>query len=166
MKKTNLSEYDPKHVPDGKDYRVAVVVAEWNEEITNALLQGAVDTLAEHGVAEDNIVVLHVPGSYELSSGADMALTYSDNIDGVICLGCVIQGDTRHFDFICEAVSQGLTNVSLHHHKPVIFGLLTTNDYQQALDRCGGKHGNKGVEAAVTLLKMVALRRDMVSQNY
>ena len=156
MKKTNLSDYDPSRVPDGGRYKISIVVAEWNAEITNALLQGAYDTLLQHGVAEDNINIIHVPGSYELTTGADLVLRRG-GCNAVICLGCVIQGDTRHFDFICEAVSQGLTNVSLKHEKPVIFGLLTTNNMQQALDRCGGKHGNKGVEAAVTALKMCAL---------
>ncbi|MBR1516564.1 MAG: 6,7-dimethyl-8-ribityllumazine synthase [Bacteroidales bacterium] len=156
MKKTNLSDYDSSVVPSGRDYRLAIVVAEWNREITDALLQGAYDTLLHHEVKEENIKVVHVPGSYELTTGADLMLRRG-GIDAVICLGCVIQGDTRHFDFICEAVSQGLMHVSLKHEKPVIFGLLTTNDMQQALDRAGGKHGNKGVEAAVTALKMCAL---------
>ena len=156
MKKTNLSDYDPSMVPDGSRYKISIVVAEWNAEITNALLQGAHDTLLQHGVAEENINIVHVPGSYELTTGADLVLRRG-GCDAAICLGCVIQGDTRHFDFICEAVSQGLTNVSLKHEKPVIFGLLTTNNMQQAIDRSGGKHGNKGIEAAVTALKMCAL---------
>lgn len=160
IKKTNLSDYDPNTVPSGKDYKVGIVVAEWNPQITNALLQGAVDTLLEHGVLNENLLVEHVPGSYELSTGADLMLAHTD-VDAVICIGCVIQGDTRHFDFICEAVSQGLTNVSIHYHKPVIFTLLTTNDMQQALDRCGGKHGNKGVEGAITALKMCALEHKL-----
>lgn len=160
IKKTNLSDYDPNTVPSGKDYKIGIVVAEWNPQITNALLQGAVDTLLEHGVLNENLLVEHVPGSYELSTGADLMLAHTD-VDAVICIGCVIQGDTRHFDFICEAVSQGLTNVSIHYHKPVIFTLLTTNDMQQALDRCGGKHGNKGVEGAITALKMCALEHKL-----
>lgn len=156
QKKVNLSDYNPATVPDGGQYRIAIVVAEWNPDITNALLQGAHETLLEHGVKEENIRVIPVPGSYELTTGADIAL--SDPLcDAAICLGCVIQGETRHFDFICEAVSQGLTNLSLKRERPVIFGLLTTNNMQQALDRAGGKHGNKGVEAAVTALKMVHL---------
>lgn len=157
-KKVNLSDYDPATVPDGSPYRIAIVVAEWNPEITDALLQGACDTLLQHGVREENIRVIHVPGSYELTTGADIALS-DPACDAAICLGCVIQGETRHFDFICEAVSQGLTNLSLKRERPVVFGLLTTNDMQQARDRSGGRHGNKGTEGAVTALKMCALNR-------
>lgn len=160
IKKTNLSDYDPSRIPSGETYKIGIVVAEWNKEITDALLQGASDTLLEHGIKPENIIVEHVPGSYELSTGSDLLLHHTD-VDAVIAIGCVIQGDTRHFDFICEAVSQGLTNVSLHYHKPVIFTLLTTNTIQQALDRCGGKHGNKGVEGAVTALKMCALEHKL-----
>ena len=164
MKKTNLSEYDSTAVPDGNGYRIGVIAAEWNPEVTGALLKGAVDTLREHGVKEENILVRHVPGTFELSSAADMMLRHQ-NPDAVICIGCVIQGETRHFDFICEAVSQGLTNVALKHEKPVIFSLLTTNDMQQALDRAGGKNGNKGVEGAVPALKMVAMQRQLEQQK-
>lgn len=159
-KKANLSDYNAEEIPSGENFKIGIVCAEWNAEITNALLEGAYDTLLKHGMKESNIKVEHVPGSYELSTGADLMLKYTD-VDAVIAIGCVIQGDTRHFDFICEAVSQGLTNVSINHHKPVIFTLLTTNDMQQALDRCGGKHGNKGVEGAVTALKMVALKKKL-----
>ena len=159
-KKTNLSDYDPNDIPNGKDMKIGIVSAEWNGDITNALLEGAYETLIKHGVEEKNIHVEHVPGSYELTTGADLMLQYTD-VDAVICIGCVIQGDTRHFDFICEAVSQGLTNTSLKHHKPVIFTLLTTNNVQQALDRAGGKHGNKGVEGAVTAIKMCALEKKL-----
>lgn len=160
MKKTNLSDYDPQAVPDGKGYRIGVVAAEWNPGVTDALLKGAVDTLLEHGVTEDKLMVLRVPGTFELSSSADMMLHYH-NLDAVICIGCVIQGETRHFEFICQAVSQGITNVALKHGRPVIFSVLTTNTMEQALDRAGGKHGNKGVEGAVTALKMVAFRKSL-----
>lgn len=163
MKKTNLSDYNPAEVPSGRDYRVGIVVAEWNREITDALAQGAIDTLREHGVEEENIQLVHVPGSFELTTGADLMLSNDDSLDAVICIGCVIQGDTRHFDFICEAVSQGVTNVALKHEKPVIFSVLTTNDMQQAQDRAGGKHGNKGVEGAVTALKMIKLKKELES---
>lgn len=163
MKKTNLSDYNPAEVPSGRDYRVGIVVAEWNREITDALAQGALDTLREHGVEEENIQLVHVPGSFELTTGADLMLSNDEELDAVICIGCVIQGDTRHFDFICEAVSQGVTNVALKHEKPVIFSVLTTNDMQQAQDRAGGKHGNKGVEGAVTALKMIKLKKELES---
>lgn len=160
MKKTNLSDYDPQAVPDGKGYRIGVVAAEWNPGVTDALLKGAVDTLLEHGVTEDKLMVLRVPGTFELSSAADMMLHYH-NLDAVICIGCVIQGETRHFEFICQAVSQGITNVALKHGRPVIFSVLTTNTMEQAVDRAGGKHGNKGVEGAVTALKMVAFHKSL-----
>ena len=161
MKKTNLSEHDAAAVPSGKNFRIGVVVAEWNSEITMAMAEGAVDTLRQYEVSEENIRVIHVPGSYELTTGADLMLRADSSLDAVICIGCVIQGETRHFDFICEAVSQGLTNVSIKHEKPVIFSLLTTNNFEQAKNRAGGAHGNKGVEGAVTALKMAALRREL-----
>ena len=161
MKKTNLSDYDPSQVPSGKDYTVGIVVAEWNREITDALAQGAVDTLLKNGVDEENIRLVHVPGSFELTTGADLMLRNDAVLDAVICIGCVIQGETRHFDFICEAVSQGITNVALKHEKPVIFSLLTTNNMEQAQERAGGRHGNKGVEGAVTALKMIQLQREL-----
>lgn len=152
-KKTNLSDYDPSAVPDGNPYTIAVVAAEWNPDVTDALLHGAVDTLLEHGVREENLIVRRVPGTFELSSAADMLLA-APEVDAVICIGCVIQGETRHFEFICQAVSQGITNVALKRERPVIFSVLTCDTMQQALDRAGGKHGNKGVEGAITALKM------------
>lgn len=160
MKKTNLSDYEPSAVPDGKDFKIGVIAAEWNPEVTDAMLRGAVDTLLEHGVKRENLFVRRVPGTFELSAAADMMLLHSSP-DAVVCIGCVIQGETRHFEFICQAVSQGITNVSLTHHRPVIFSVLTTNDMQQALDRAGGKHGNKGVEGAVTALKMIAYQKSL-----
>lgn len=161
MKKTNLSDYDPTQVPSGKEYRIGIAVAEWNREITDALAEGALETLRKYDVADENIRLVHVPGSFELTSAADMMLRNDTKLDAVICIGCVIQGETRHFDFICEAVSQGITNAALKHEKPVIFSLLTTNNMEQAQDRAGGKHGNKGIEGAVTALKMVALQKQL-----
>lgn len=160
MKKTNLSAYDPAAVPNGKGYRIAVVAAEWNPEVTNALCKGAVDTLRTHGVQKKDITVLRVPGTFELTTAADLLLTRT-RIDAVICIGCVIQGETRHFEFICQAVSQGITNVAIKHSRPVIFSVLTCDTMQQALDRAGGCHGNKGVEGAITALKMVSLDRNI-----
>lgn len=160
MKKTNLSDYDPTTVPDGSQYRIAVIAAEWNSEVTDTLLQGAVDTLLEHGVKEENLIVRRVPGTFELSSAADIMLD-SQYPDAVICIGCVIQGETRHFEFICQAVSQGLTNVAIKHECPVIFSVLTTDTMEQALDRAGGKHGNKGIEGAITALKMLAFKESV-----
>ncbi len=162
MKKTNLSDYDPTSVPSGKGCRIGIVVAEWNSEITNALARGALETLRRYDVNEKDLLLVHVPGSYELTSGADLMLNGDPSIDAVICCGCVIQGETRHFDFICEAVAQGLTNVALKHERPVIFSRLTTNDMQQARDRAGGRHGNKGVEGAITALKMIAVRQQLL----
>lgn len=159
-KKVNLSDYDPNSIPSGKPFRIGIIAAEWNSEITNPMLQGAYDTLVKHGVEEDNIRVCRVPGTFELTTAADMMLRKCA-CDAVICIGCVIQGETRHFDFICEAVSNGLTNVALKHEKPVIFSVLTTNDMEQARERSGGRHGNKGVEGAITAIKMCALDKEL-----
>lgn len=154
MKKTNLSDYDPAAVPDGSPWTIAVVAAEWNPQITDAMLDGAVSTLRRNGVKPENIRTYRVPGTYELTYAAD-TLAELDAIDAVICIGCVIQGETRHFEFICQAVSQGLTNVALANHKPIIFSVLTCDTMEQALDRAGGRHGNKGVEGAIAALKML-----------
>ena len=162
-KKINLSDYNETNVPDGKDFRFAIVVSEWNPQITQALYDGAYDTLIKHNVSLDNIATKTVPGSFELTSGAHF-LALHDTFDAVICLGCVIQGETRHFDFICDAVANGITNVSIQNNIPVIFGVLTTNTMEQALDRSGGKHGNKGIEAAVTALKMAKYKNDLSSK--
>ncbi|MBR1798912.1 MAG: 6,7-dimethyl-8-ribityllumazine synthase [Bacteroidales bacterium] len=156
MKKTNLSDYDASQVPSGNGRKIGVVAAEWNAEITDALLDGAVQTLLANGVAEDDLMVRRVPGTFELPTAADWMLQ-AHQLDAVICIGCVIQGETRHFEFICQAVSQGLMNVSLKHERPVIFSVLTTDTFDQAKQRSGGRHGNKGVEGAVTALKMCAL---------
>jgi len=134
--------------------KFGIVVSEWNDEVTEALFTGAVETLLENGVNRDNIFRNSVPGSFELILGGQW-LAQEEAIDAVICLGCVIQGETRHFDFICDAVAQGIKDVNLKFNKPVIFGVLTTDTQQQALDRAGGKHGNKGDEAAITAVKML-----------
>jgi len=156
----NLSQSEGSDIPNGNGMRIGIVVSEWNHEITNALKEGAMKTLLDNGVTENDIKVNYVPGSFELTLGAQF-LCEDKLIDAVICLGCVIQGETRHFDFICEAVANGVTNVSLKYNKPVVFGVLTPATMQQAQDRAGGKHGNKGVEAAVTVLKMIALKRSL-----
>jgi len=152
----NLSDFSETKIPSAAPFRFGIVVAEWNAAITNALYQGAYDSLIEHGALAENIVSYQVPGSFELTSGADLLLK-NGKLDAIICLGCVIQGETRHFDFICNAVANGLTNVAVKYSKPVIFGVLTTDTQQQAVDRAGGKHGNKGVEGAVTAIKMAYL---------
>jgi 6,7-dimethyl-8-ribityllumazine synthase len=156
----NLSSYSNKNVVNISQKRFGIVVSEWNEEVTEALYHGAYQTLVEHGAAEANIISQTVPGSYELSLAAQWMAERSD-VDAVICLGCVIQGETRHFDFICDAVAHGITHVSLKYNKPVIFGVLTPNTHQQALDRSGGKHGNKGDEAAITAIKMIGLKQNL-----
>ena len=156
----NLSNFEGSEIPNGKGMRIGIVVAEWNISITGALRDGALKTLLDNGVSENDIVVKYVPGSFELTLGAQF-LCDDKSIDGVITLGCVIQGETRHFDFICDAVAHGVTNVSIKYNKPVVFGVLTPNTQEQAEDRAGGKHGNKGDEAAVTVLKMIALKKGM-----
>lgn len=153
----NLSDFSHMQVPDAKAYTFGILVAEWNSEITGALLEGAIQSLKKYGAQEDHIDVFPVPGSFELSSGASI-LAESGKYDAVITLGCVIQGETRHFDFICNAVANGVTEVSLRTGIPIIFGVLTTDNLAQAQDRAGGKHGNKGEEAAVTAIKMAELK--------
>ena len=160
MATKNLSAYDINSVPSARGYKFGIVVAEWNHEITGALAQGAIDTLKKHEVAEDDIQLKHVPGTFELPLGGQFFAEYSD-VDAIILIGCVIQGDTRHFDFICNGVTYGTTELNMKYNKPFIFGVLTTNNEQQALDRAGGKLGNKGDEAAVTAIKMVALKHEM-----
>lgn len=160
----NLSDYDPTKVPSAEGMRVAILVSEWNPEITEALYQGAHDTMAKFGCAESDIVKRYVPGSYELTLGAQL-MAERNEFDAVICLGCVIQGETRHFDFICDAVANGITDLNLKFNIPVIFGVLTPDTMQQALDRAGGKHGNKGDEAAITAIKMIALKREVAGSR-
>jgi len=161
MATTDLSKYDPEKVPSCENMRFGLVVSEWNSQITNALAAGAVSMLRKHGAAEENIVVKYVPGSFELPLGGQY-FAEMENVDAVILLGCVIQGETRHFDFICEGVTQGTMELNLKYNKPFIFGVLTTENEQQALDRAGGIHGNKGDEAAITAIKMVALKRSFL----
>ncbi len=153
----NLSDFSHTTIPSGSNFRFAIVVAEWNAEITGKLYNGAYNTLLANGVSENNILSFPVPGSFELTAAADIVLSKDSKIDAVICLGCVIQGETRHFDFICNAVANGLANVGIKHNKTVVFGVLTTDNQEQALARAGGKHGNKGDEAAITAIKMAHL---------
>jgi len=160
MGTSNLSSYDISKIPSGDNMRFGIVVSDWNSEITMALLEGAIKTLKRHGVKEDNIIIKHVPGSFELTIGAQFIVEY-DDVDGVICLGCVIRGETPHFTYICQGVTQGITQLNLEYNIPFIFGVLTTDNKQQARDRAGGKHGNKGDEAAITAIKMASLQREM-----
>jgi len=153
----NLSDYDPTTMPDASALKVGIVVAEWNYEITSKLLEGAVHTLTANGVKVSNIVVKWVPGSFELVFGARVMVRYE--MDVVIVLGCVIRGDTPHFEYVCSGVTQGITQLNLSENIPLIFGLLTNDTMQQSIDRAGGIHGNKGDEAAITAIKMAALNR-------
>lgn len=153
-KNKNLSTYSGKNLVDISTKKIGIVVSEWNSEITEALYSGAVETLIQSGADQENIIKKSVPGSFELTLGAQW-LARREDVDAVICLGCVIQGETPHFDYICQAVANGITNVGLKYDKPVIFGVLTTLNHQQALDRAGGKHGNKGDEGAATAIKML-----------
>ncbi len=157
MSTVNLSSYDHKSVPDAKKMRFGIVVSDWNNEVTWSLLEGAINTLKKHGATDKNIVVSHVPGSFELTLGAQFLAEY-DDLDAVICLGCVIQGETPHFTYICQGVTQGITQLNMEYNIPFIFGVLTTITHQQAVDRAGGKLGNKGDEAAITAIKMAALQ--------
>jgi 6,7-dimethyl-8-ribityllumazine synthase len=156
----NLSVFSDKNLVDIADKKIAIVVAEWNHEVTEKLYEGAYQTLLRYGATPENIYRKDVPGSFELTLGSQFCAKQG-YIDAVIALGCVIQGETRHFDFICDAVAKGITEVSLKYNKPVIFGVLTPNTLEQALDRAGGKHGNKGDEAAVTAIKMLALKEEI-----
>ncbi len=154
---SNLSAYNSDVVPDGTTFTVHLVVSQWNDTITSSLQEGAVTTLLKNKVQESNIKVWNVPGSFELIYGAKKAQSY--NPDAVIVIGSVIQGQTKHFDFVCEAVSQGIKDLNIHSEVPVIFCVLTDNTLEQAQDRSGGKHGNKGIEAAAAALQMIALRQ-------
>lgn len=156
----NLSDYDPQRIPDAAQMRFGIVVSDWNHEITYAMRDAALHTLSRHGALPENILVRHVPGSFELTLGAQL-LAETDDFDAIICLGCVIQGETRHFEFICQSVTQGITQLNLTYKIPVVFGVLTTNTLQQAIERAGGKHGNKGDEAALTAIKMIALKGEL-----
>jgi 6,7-dimethyl-8-ribityllumazine synthase len=160
MSTSNLSGYDPVSVPDAGKMRCGIVVSDWNHDITQALVEGATNTLKKHGATDKNIVIKHVPGSFELTLGAQFFAEY-DDLDAIICLGCIIQGETPHFSYICQSVTYGITKLNLEYNIPFIFGVLTTLNHEQALDRAGGKHGNKGDEAAITAIKMAALQFEM-----
>ncbi|MGL1887170.1 MAG: 6,7-dimethyl-8-ribityllumazine synthase [Reichenbachiella sp.] len=152
----SLSDYSSKNITDVSDKVFAILVSEWNEEVTESLYNGAYQTLIQHGAKQENIVKVDVPGTFELSLGAQK-LAQRDDVDAVICIGCVIKGETKHDEYISNATAHGITNVSLKYDKPVIFGVLTPNTQKQAMDRAGGKYGNKGDEAAITAIKMLAL---------
>ena len=154
----NLSSYDPSLIPPAGNLKIAIVVSEWNDQVTGQLARGAQETLIKHGVNPSNLLIKQVPGSFELPLAARM-LIESNPLDAVILIGCVIRGETPHFDLISQAVAHGCMQLGLDTGIPVIFGVLTTNNLDQALDRAGGKHGNKGTEAAVTAIKMASFNR-------
>ncbi len=160
-KNHNLSQFDSP-LPNAEGLSFGIVVAEWNPKITGALCQGAIDTLIGAGCKEENITVKQVPGTFELPLGAQFFAEYTQ-VDAIIVLGCVIQGDTPHFDYVCSGVTQGVTQLQLQWNIPIAFGVLTVLEESQALDRCGGALGNKGDEAAATALKMAALQHEMAS---
>jgi 6,7-dimethyl-8-ribityllumazine synthase len=159
----NLSEYDKNNIPNGADFKVGIVVSEWNDSITLNLLKGAKETLLENGVPEASILIRFVPGAFELPLGAQFMLDNTD-VDGVIAIGVVIQGETKHFDFVCQGATQGIMNVNLEYNSPVTFCLLTDNNIQQSIDRSGGKHGNKGIECAIACMKMIELKKSFEKQ--
>ena len=163
-KDQNLSEYQAKAVAKPEELKIGMVISEWNDEITSSLKKGCEDTLVQEGIKEENIFEMYVPGSFELPSGCRI-LDDRHNLDAVIALGCVIKGDTKHDEYINQAVANGLMQLGIMRAKPFIFGLLTTNDKEQALDRAGGKHGNKGIEAAITALKMADIKRNLKTSS-
>lgn len=156
----NLSEYDKNRVPNAKEFRFGLVVSEWNEDITEGLFKGAFNALKDNGVINENIVRWNVPGSFELVYGCKKMLESYDMLDAIIAIGSVIEGETKHFDFVCQGVTQGIKDLNVLHDIPVIFCVLTDQNMQQAVDRSGGKHGNKGSEAGITAIKMAQLRKD------
>jgi 6,7-dimethyl-8-ribityllumazine synthase len=156
----NLSFGNIEELPDTRCLKFGIVVAEWNSDVTFAMRDAAIRTLIKHGVRPDHIHVKQVPGSFELPTAARW-MAETEEFDAIICIGCVIQGETRHFDFICQGVTQGIMQLNLTYGLPVIFGLLTTHTLEQAVDRAGGKHGNKGDEAAYTALRMIALKKEI-----
>ncbi len=154
----NLSEYNTEEIPNGADFKIGIVVSEWNEKITFNLLEGAKQALTDNGVKEENIDVRFVPGTFELPLGCQF-MCEKGNVDGIVAIGVVIQGETKHFDFVCEGATQGIKDVNLKYNTPVSFCVLTDNNEQQSIDRSGGKHGNKGIECAIACLKMIALKK-------
>jgi len=161
MATTNLSLYDSESIPDASSFRFGIVVSEWNPEITQNLYEGANATLIKHGALSSNITAIKVPGSFELIYACKQLLSNNDQLDAVIAIGNVIKGETEHFTFVCEGVTQGIKDLNLRFDTPTIFCVLTDHNKQQSLDRSGGKHGNKGIECAVAAIKMAALKNHL-----
>lgn len=156
----NLSEYNKEKIPNAEEFRFGIVVSEWNHQITEALFEGAHSALIENGVIPRKILRWNVPGSFELVYGCKKMQESYDMLDAIIAIGSVVEGETKHFDFVCQGVSQGIKDLNVIHDTPIIFCVLTDQNMQQALDRSGGKHGNKGTEAAIAAIKMAQLRKD------
>ncbi|WP_062060813.1 6,7-dimethyl-8-ribityllumazine synthase [Aquimarina longa] len=156
----NLSQYNKNTIPDAKNFRFGIVVSEWNQKITQGLFQGAFDAFIDCGVVKENIVRWDVPGSFELIYGCKKMQESFDMLDAVIAIGSVIKGETEHFHFVCDGVTQGIKDLNIKSDIPVIFCVLTDNIIQQSIDRSGGKHGNKGTEAAIAAIKMAQLRKE------
>lgn len=161
----NLSKYDDKTIPNGEKFQIGIVLSEWNQAITHKLYQGAVDTLTKHGVLEENIETVQVPGTFELPAAASV-LIKCRTLNAIICIGCVIKGETDHDIYINQAVASSIANLGMASGVPVIFGVLTPNTEEQAKDRAGGKYGNKGVETAVTALRMANLRTQLTQKKH
>lgn len=159
----NLSDYDKNTIPNAKNFRFGIVISQWNDHITEGLYKGVIEALLDCGAVDENIIRWNVPGSFELIYGAKRMIE-TQNVDCVITIGCVIKGETMHFEFVCEGVTQGIKDLNIKTDVPVIFCLLTDNTEQQSIDRSGGIHGNKGTEAAIAAIKMADLRR--VSTNF
>ncbi len=164
MATTNLSYYDKASIPNAKDFRFGIVVSEWNPEITKNLQKGAIDTLIDCGTLEENIITWDVPGSFELVYGCKKIIE-THKLDAVIAIGNVIQGETKHFDFVCDGVTQGIANLNIKYDVPVIFCVLTDNTREQSIERSGGKLGNKGIECAVAAVKMAAIKQQKSTSN-
>ena len=165
MATTNLSYYDKATIPNAKNFRFGIVVSEWNPEITQNLKKGAIETLIDCGTEENNIISWDVPGSFELVYGCKKMIE-TEQLDAIIAVGNVIQGETKHFDFVCDGVTQGIVDLNMKYDVPVIFCVLTDNTKQQSIDRSGGKLGNKGIECAVAAIKMAAIKNiDRTSES-
>lgn len=163
----NLSGYSENGILKqnaNKDFVIGIVVSEWNQKITTSLAESAIKTLKKYGFDSKEIILKSVPGSFELAQGAKFLIDFC-NVNAVICLGCVIQGETRHFDFVCSGITQGIMTLNITNNIPISFGILTTNNLEQAKDRSGGKLGNKGDEAAIAVLKMLNLKYELISQK-
>tara|TARA_R110001583_G_scaffold5921_4_gene31210 strand:+ start:3191 stop:3670 length:480 start_codon:yes stop_codon:yes gene_type:complete len=158
MATTNLSNYDKATIPNAKNFRFGIVVSEWNPDITENLYLGAKEALIENGASKENIIKWDVPGSFELIYGCKKMIE-TQELDAIIAIGNVIQGETKHFDFVCDGVTQGIKDLNIKYDVPIIFCVLTDNTKQQSIDRSGGKHGNKGIESAIAAIKMAALRK-------